>query len=66
MNNVNPVDEKRVYDVAPMMKAVLDESKLNEHEKIVLLQNLLAHEMNMLERKNHAYLMLNAANGFNK
>lgn len=61
-SQISPVNEERILEGMPAVRTVLNALNLNEHERIVLLQDLLAHENNVLERKNAASVMFSALN----
>jgi len=56
------VDTKKVFEAMRVIKEQIDLLPLNEHEKIVTLQNLVANELNVLERKNLAAAMFKVLN----
>ena len=56
------VREKKVLDALLALNESIKLIGLNEHERIVLLKDLLAHEEAVLERKNLAAAMFKALN----
>lgn len=56
------IDEEKVLSTMQILRVELRKLPLNPHERIVALQNLLAHEQNVLERQNMATLMFNSLN----
>lgn len=64
MKEIKPVDELKVLEAMKPLKSLIDNLGFNQHEKILLLKNCLAHEENTLERKNLCAVMMSSLNKF--
>lgn len=62
MSRTEIVREKKVFAALLELNESIKRIGLNDHERIVLLKDLLAHEEAVLERKNLAAAMFKTLN----